>query len=562
MDASDLRKMLGMKPPAPEKSKKDTPKPVSIVVREQKKVHRKKGGATREEEIMYSRTVFELDLWDLEMGESCLAKREDKHQLSAEEMADFMFAAWSPDPKFAEYTLRPRLNQFFHLLMETSDYRSLHGKTLYNRAASELAASKFADQWLSLKEKDRERSSPADEKDFLDDKKREKSDEDKKGSPRKSDKPKPGDEATRDEKDEKRKEHTGTSEEETEEDSEEREDAEEGDTGTSGEEETFAGESEEAEVGAEGDGDLLKAVSTALACASEEVTALTEAIGGLTGMGPGTRNSIPLDPDKQLKLFEKIRNDPVVRRICEMLGKYTVVADSKQRHKLGHGWDEMMGVELSGDIGRILPHELALMSIPEFEMDTMRRLVENQCMSRDFKAMEKVGKGPAIIVVDESGSMSGPKVENAKALALAMAYICKHQRRWCCLIGFSGATGHNILTLSPESWDELKLFEWLKHFFGGGSNLDLPIREMPDFWQEISPPRGKTDLVFITDAACNFSEREADTFMAWKVEESVRLVSLVIGNYGVGQLGEISDEIHLINTLSPDEDGVASCLSI
>lgn len=555
MDALDLRKMLGMRPPSPEKPKKDAPKPVSIMVREEKKVHKKKGGLAREEEIMYSRTVFELDLWDLEMGGVCLSKREDKHQLSAEEMADFMFAAWSPDPKFAEYTLRPRLNQFFHLLMETSDYRSLHGKTLYNRAASELAASKFADQWLSLKEKDRERSSP------VEDDKREKSDEDKTATHEKR-KPEPSDEAGRDEKDEKRKKRSGKDKEEIEEGTEEREDEEEGSDGEGSEEEASGSMSEETEIGAEGDGDLLKAVTSALASAGEEVTALTEAIGGLTGMGPGTKNNVPLDPDKQLKLFEKIRNDPVVRRICEMLGKYTVIADSKQRHKLGHGWDEMMGVELSGDIGRILPHELALMSIPEFEMDTMRRLVESQCMSRDFKAMEKVGKGPAIIVVDESGSMSGPKVENAKALALAMAYICKHQRRWCCLIGFSGATGHNILTLSPESWDELKLFEWLKHFFGGGSNLDLPIREMPDFWREIKPPRGKTDLVFITDAAAWFSETEADTFLAWKTEESVRLVSLVIGNYGVGQLGEISDEIHLINTLDPEAAGVDACLSI
>ena len=70
-----------------------------------------------------------------------------------------------------------------------------------------------------------------------------------------------------------------------------------------------------------------------------------------------------------------------------------------------HGLDDVVGVVLDGDLGRLLPQELARLAVPEFEDDTLRRLVERQTMCREYRATEPVGKGPILISVDESGSI-------------------------------------------------------------------------------------------------------------------------------------------------------------
>src|SRR5688572_11667512 len=99
--------------------------------------------------------------------------------------------------------------------------------------------------------------------------------------------------------------------------------------------------------------------------------------------------------------------------------------------------------------------------------------------------------------------MSGDKVHTAKALALALAWVARRQRRWCALVAYSGDSGERLLALPPGHWDEIALCEWLCAFIGKGSTLDIPVREMPQYYQALNAPPGKTDVLFITDARCH-----------------------------------------------------------
>jgi hypothetical protein len=89
--------------------------------------------------------------------------------------------------------------------------------------------------------------------------------------------------------------------------------------------------------------------------------------------------------------------------------------------------------------------ELAKLALPELVLDTLRRLVERQCMQREHRSIEPVGLGPIIVSVDESGSMQGDKAHTAKALALAMAWVARSQKRWCALVAYSGDSGERLL---------------------------------------------------------------------------------------------------------------------
>ena len=302
----------------------------------------------------------------------------------------------------------------------------------------------------------------------------------------------------------------------------------------------------------------LRAVGRAVSVAAEEVEACKDACAAL-GMGPGSPGSN--DPKVIAALFRRVRRSPVLRRICELAGRYRRVAQSRQRRKTRHGVDDVVGVVLDGDVGRLLPHELARLADDDLCDDAMRRLVERQSMCREYRAVEPVARGPIIVCTDESGSMQGEKGHAAKALALALAWVARSQRRWVTLCAYSGDSGERLLALPPGGWDRSALLDWLEPFIGGGSSIDVPIREMPRIYRDLKAPLGETDVVFMTDALCRLPEDLRRDFRSWKASVKARLITLVIGSCP-GDLGAISDEVHLVGSLDVREPGVGRVLSL
>ena len=310
---------------------------------------------------------------------------------------------------------------------------------------------------------------------------------------------------------------------------------------------------------------LRRAVSKALDKAKEEVDGLDDVSRGLGGDGSEANN--PQEAKKIAEAYRRISKNEALKEIFNRAGAFRRFMQSQQRKKVVHGTDDVVGVDLSGDVSRLLPVELGRIADEDLEMDTLRRLVEKQCISRLYRGVERVGKGPVVVCVDESGSMHGDPIWNAKAFALAMAMLAKKQNRWCTLVGFSGGTEGTWVTLPPGKWDQRLLMDWLEHFYSGGTELDIPIEKVPSMWKEWEKQglqRGKTDFILVTDAICNVPPAMGAKFNSWKKENSVRCVSLVIAahNENTTEIKKVSDEVHIVRGISTGEEGVAACLSL
>jgi uncharacterized protein with von Willebrand factor type A (vWA) domain len=155
----------------------------------------------------------------------------------------------------------------------------------------------------------------------------------------------------------------------------------------------------------------------------------------------------------------------------------------------------------------------------------------------------------------------GSKAHTAKALALALAWVARQQRRWCGLIAYSGGSGERLLALPPGRWNESALCDWLSAFIGGGSDMDVPIQELPRMYREIGAPAGVTDLIFLTDARARIPADLRTRFLAWKATAQARVISLVIDHPG-GDLAIVSDEVHSVRSLDPAGDAVGRILSL
>jgi uncharacterized protein with von Willebrand factor type A (vWA) domain len=129
------------------------------------------------------------------------------------------------------------------------------------------------------------------------------------------------------------------------------------------------------------------------------------------------------------------------------------------------------------------------------------------------------------------------------------------------LVAYSGDSGERLLPLPPGRWDEVAVMDWLSQFIGRGSNLDVPVRELPGYYDQLRAPVGKTDVILITDAICCIPEELQTSFLQWKRRVQARVISLIIQSEP-GDLSAISDEVHKVPSLAVTEASVERVLSI
>ncbi len=176
----------------------------------------------------------------------------------------------------------------------------------------------------------------------------------------------------------------------------------------------------------------------AMAKAMQETNEIRDNVKSLIGgTNAGNHESelqkVPLRD--QIKLAETISKNVKIKEIAEWAGRMKLIARKKQKSVHTESIDRS-GVALGNSIERLLPAELGMYMNPKTKKDFMRRFVEGETLQYEQKGKEKLGKGPIVLCLDQSGSMKKLDIQS-KGFALALMSIAKHQKRDFCLIQFS-----------------------------------------------------------------------------------------------------------------------------
>jgi uncharacterized protein with von Willebrand factor type A (vWA) domain len=284
------------------------------------------------------------------------------------------------------------------------------------------------------------------------------------------------------------------------------------------------------------------------------------------GQGGGSDlNKMPLAEMK--RLYQRLRGSHHLKKICDRIGRYLRLAAGLQRAKSSHGADEIVGITTSSDLERALPVEIVKLFDEDLGDETIHRWLEGQIFCHELEGIDPQGKGPIVVVVDESGSMYGDLIFNAKAIAAALYHIARSQNRWVCLVGFGDDDESTYLVIEPNKPKPKELLDWLEHFFSGGTNPHVPLVELPGKWKSLGCPAGKTDVVCITDGYLDVDETIEADVNQWKAEENVRWTTLVLSERGEitsngDSMNAVSDVVHRITNLEVDNQAVQEVLSV
>lgn len=246
-------------------------------------------------------------------------------------------------------------------------------------------------------------------------------------------------------------------------------------------------------------------------------------VGGMkAGDGEVAMKRIPLRD--QILLAEKIAENKQIKEIAEWAGRFKQVARKKQKAKYSESV-EKNGVSIGKEIDALLPIEWSFYTHRSTKTDFLRRLAEGQTMLYEQKGPEVLGKGPIILCLDQSDSMSSLDAPS-KGFSLAFMTIAKKQRRDFCLLLFSSRTLK--FTYKKGKVKPSEMINLATTYLGGGTNFTLVLEEA---LKVINESRfTKADLVLVTDGEGKLNDSFIKAFGKRKKEKDFQVLSLVLGS--------------------------------
>ena len=224
----------------------------------------------------------------------------------------------------------------------------------------------------------------------------------------------------------------------------------------------------------------------------------------------------PRSASERLNLAEKLEKSEKLKALAALAGAFRADARAVRRKNRERAVNEVYRVGRGADVGRLLPAELVALRHPLRRRDFLRRFLEEQLAQYDLRGDDRHGRGPVIVCVDGSGSMSGARELWAKAVALALLDIARRQGRAARAIVFSGPEG------PLEEFDLTKgghlhgrrpvdlaaVVKLAECFPGGGTDFEKPLSAALEAAR--TQALSGADVVFITDGEATISDAFAE----------------------------------------------------
>lgn len=295
----------------------------------------------------------------------------------------------------------------------------------------------------------------------------------------------------------------------------------------------------------------MKQLTNKLAKSKNELLKTKQAVVQLSSLEGKKINATPLKD--QFIIAEEVAKQDIIKKIAEMTGRLKKVAMKKQKSKQKVTM-ERKEIALGQEIARLLPMELANYVMPKSKLDFYRRFAEQQTFIFGQNGKDTAGRGPIIICMDESSSMTSMKAES-KALCIALLSIAKKQRRDFAIVPFASDVGEVLIFPKGKSTAE-QVLTFANQFLSGGTNYEKPLKKSLDILS--SSQFNKADLLFVTDGTSFLTTNFINQFNEVKRKRKFECTSIVLSNLynavDVTVIDKFSDRIITVENLLEADD--------
>lgn len=167
-----------------------------------------------------------------------------------------------------------------------------------------------------------------------------------------------------------------------------------------------------------------------------------------------------------------------VRAVARLAGQMYAALRGARANRVSGVPGELHGIEVGGDIGRLLPTELMQLNDAAYETAAFARIVDRQALQYAVRGRTPANKGPLVVDLDESDSMHDEQNVRdrrtwSKAAAVALMRVAFEEKRRVAFVHFSTSVVVRVI----EPGDHAGLMDMIKHFLTGGTSIGLALEE-------------------------------------------------------------------------------------
>lgn len=236
-----------------------------------------------------------------------------------------------------------------------------------------------------------------------------------------------------------------------------------------------------------------RAMAQALAGAAEAAAKSAEAVRIIRGCGLEADLSSGSE-EVSTEILDLVSSDPLLLEILRELGRMHEAVRAAGEADGPDGCAEVVGVELGGDVSRLIGSEIACLVSRPLRIDLFARLADEAAFCWEYKGEAEADRGDLLLVVDRSGSMRGSRISFARAIALFMAQRARKEGRRVVLTMFAGEGDTETITITRPQ-DMREAIRLISLSPKGGTDLDGALRKSAAAFSDLRDP----DTMIITD---------------------------------------------------------------
>lgn len=272
--------------------------------------------------------------------------------------------------------------------------------------------------------------------------------------------------------------------------------------------------------------ELRQQIRAALNKTSSEISENTDALR-LVGFDSSTSDQLnKVGLQEKMQIAERMKSSTKLQEIMKLAGRFSRIARKKQQEKFSAS--EVSTIEQGNALDRVLASGLVLLRNPLLRKKFYADYQEKKLLQYKLEGKEPQGKGPIIICIDSSGSMSGMPELASKGIALALLEVARKEKRDFVMIQFSSASEITIFKALNGRCETLELLSELETFIGGGTDYNTPLSECLNLINENAFK--KADIIFISDGECTIDSAFLADYHKAKKEKEFSCFGILIGH--------------------------------
>lgn len=279
--------------------------------------------------------------------------------------------------------------------------------------------------------------------------------------------------------------------------------------------------------------------------------------------GFGTGEPRYESPEQALAIADMWANNKMLREVSERFGQFKKDMRFKRAKRVTGGQDEIVDLKMGDNIRRLSAGELPFLADDDYSDDFYSRYLRSELVIYDTVGEEHAGRGPIVMVCDESGSMGGERIIWAKAICLALLDIARREKRDFAYVGYAGGWSgdgdrdvHSFIFNAKDDLDPQQIVDMASHFFGGGTQ---PLHGMEEA-MKIMAERNfrKADIVLVSDGEATYTD--ADKRVKQYLDgKGVRIHGIRVGGQGERYLTKMcTEEVVGVTDFELEEPGAAT----